>query len=103
MMNHYRALRLVVLASALGVALAPSPAFSGPGDKPPASRERPATDRSAKPSAVPPAVITVDESIGVSDRTRALPPAVININESVGVADKQGDAAATPSPTRRAP
>lgn len=41
-------------------------------------------------SLLPPAVISVDESIGVADSVSVRPPAVISVDESIGVADGVG-------------
>jgi hypothetical protein len=79
----------------VGVALCvPSVAFAAGPETP--TKQQP---RSPAPRAgVPPAVVTVTESIAVGDTPAALPPAVINIRESLGVTDKPGGAPPPPAP-----
>jgi hypothetical protein len=83
---------LIMAASILVPAAAP-----GAGPEAPAKQSRPAPPPRA---GVPPAVVTVTESIAVGDTPAALPPVVIDIRESLGVSDRPGGdkPPATPPP-----
>jgi hypothetical protein len=93
--------RFVTVVPALAIAVSTVGAgVSFGADKPAGQRQK----SGAPPAGVPPAVVTITESIAVVDTPAALPPAVIDIRESVGVADQPGGAPPpTEEPTRRKP
>jgi hypothetical protein len=86
----------VLLIMAAGILLPAAALRAGP--EAPARQSRPSP---APRAGVPPAVVTVTESIAVVDTPAALPPVVIDVRESLAVSDRPGGdkPPAAPQPT----
>jgi len=90
--------RFVTVVPALAIAMSVASAGVSDGaDETAVQRQK----SGAPPAVVPPALVTITESITVVDTPAALPPAVIEIRESVGVSDKPGGSPPPTEPTPR--